>query len=69
MNIHDFRCSLSWSRILTYGIGYINEEGINFFNKVIDSCLECGNTPWITLYHLDLPKCLEEKKEGGGVDQ
>jgi len=61
MNIPNFRFSLSWSRILPYGIGYINEEGINFYNKVIDFCLECGITPWITLYHWDLPQDLEEK--------
>ena len=61
MHIKNFRFSLSWSRILPNGIGKVNTEGIAFYNKVIDFCLECGITPWVTLYHWDLPQALEEK--------
>jgi beta-glucosidase len=34
---------------------------VDFYNRVIDFCLECGVTPWVTLYHWDLPQALEEK--------
>ncbi|ALJ05648.1 beta-galactosidase [Pseudalgibacter alginicilyticus] len=61
MNIPNFRFSLSWSRLIPNGEGEINLEGINFYNRVIDFCLECNITPWITLYHWDLPQALEEK--------
>ncbi len=61
MNISHFRFSLSWARIFPDGIGKVSEEGIAFYNRVIDFCLECAITPWITLYHWDLPQVLEEK--------
>jgi len=58
-----FRFSISWSRILPEGIGRVNKEGIAFYHKVIDECLQLGLTPYITLYHWDLPQALQ--KEGG----
>ncbi len=61
MNIDNFRFSLSWTRILPQGYGKISQEGVDYYNKVIDFCLECDITPWITLYHWDLPQALEEK--------
>ncbi len=41
----------------------LNERGIDFYNRVIDFCLELGIEPWITLYHWDLPFQLEQ--DGG----
>jgi beta-glucosidase len=61
MNIKNFRFSISWSRLIPNGIGDINPEGMAFYNRVIDFCLECGITPWVTLYHWDLPLALEQK--------
>ena len=61
MNIGHFRFSIAWSRILPDGTGKVSEAGIAFYNRVIDFCLECDVTPWITLYHWDLPQALEEK--------
>lgn len=61
MNIPNFRFSLSWSRIMPAGTGAINYKGIEFYNKVINFCLELGIEPWITLYHWDLPHHLEKK--------
>jgi beta-glucosidase len=61
MGIKHFRFSIAWSRILPYGIGDINEEGIQFYHNVIDSCIDKNITPWVTLYHWDLPQALQEK--------
>jgi beta-glucosidase len=61
MNIPNYRFSISWSRVLPEGIGPINLKGIDFYNKVIDFCLELGIVPWITLYHWDLPEALQKK--------
>ncbi len=58
-----FRFSISWSRILPEGTGRVNKEGIAFYHKLIDECLLLGLTPYVTLYHWDLPQALE--KEGG----
>lgn len=67
MNIKNFRFSLSWSRILPNGIGQINPKGIEYYDRLIDQCLERGITPWITLYHWDLPLALEQ--QGGWTNR
>ncbi len=61
MGIPNFRFSLSWSRIIPNGSGKANMNGIEFYNRVIDFCLDLGIEPWITLYHWDLPYELEKK--------
>jgi beta-glucosidase len=61
LNIPNFRFSISWSRILPDGTGKVNPIGIEFYNRVIDFCLDLGIEPWITLYHWDLPYELERK--------
>ena len=61
MNIKNFRFSLAWSRIIPNGIGNVSQAGIDYYNKVIDFCLAYGITPWVTLYHWDLPQALQNK--------
>jgi beta-glucosidase len=63
LNFKVFRFSISWPRLLPFGSGLINQEGIKFYHEVIDECLNLGITPYITLYHWDLPEALEQ--EGG----
>jgi beta-glucosidase len=59
--IENFRMSISWPRVLPEGTGTINQKGLDFYDRVIDECLENSITPWITLYHWDLPLALEKK--------
>ncbi|MBN8697726.1 MAG: beta-glucosidase [Bacteroidetes bacterium] len=61
LNIPNFRFSISWSRIFPNGTGFINQNGLDFYDRLIDQLLENGITPWITLYHWDLPAALEKK--------
>ena len=61
LQIPNFRFSISWSRILPQGTGKVQMQGIEFYNRVINLCLEMGVEPWVTLYHWDLPQALEEK--------
>jgi beta-glucosidase len=67
LGIPNFRFSLSWARILPNGTGEVNQQGVDFYNNVIDCCLENGIEPWVTLYHWDLPHELELK--GGWVNR
>ncbi len=60
LNFNHFRFSFSWARLLPNGTGQINERGVDFYNRMIDSCLELGIDPWAMLYHWDLPQKLEE---------
>lgn len=61
LNIPNFRFSISWPRILPSGQRPVNQKGVDFYNRVIDECLELGIEPWVTLYHWDLPHALELK--------
>lgn len=61
LNIPNFRFSISWSRLMPNGVLPVNPPGIDFYNRVIDYCLEQGIEPWITLYHWDLPQALEAR--------
>lgn len=67
LGISNFRFSISWPRILPDGKGAVNPKGISFYQGLIDECLENGITPWITLYHWDLPLALE--KAGGWANR
>ncbi|TKC05477.1 beta-glucosidase [Pedobacter polaris] len=58
-----FRFSIAWSRVLPFGKGQVNKDGIAFYHKVIDECLQHGLIPYVTLYHWDLPEALA--KNGG----
>jgi len=61
LGIPNYRFSLSWSRLMPQGIGKINCKGVEFYNNVIDFCLELNIEPWVTLYHWDLPYALQQK--------
>lgn len=61
LGIKNFRFSISWPRVLPEGTGKINEQGLRFYHRLIDCCLENGIEPWVTLYHWDLPYELEKK--------
>jgi len=62
LNIPNFRFSIAWPRIMPDGTkASLNQAGIDFYNRVIDFCLECGVEPWLTVYHWDIPHELELK--------
>ena len=67
LGIKNFRTSISWSRVLPDGVGIINSEGLDFYDRLIDEALLNGITPWLTLYHWDLPLALQ--KQGGWVNR
>ena len=61
LNIPNFRFSISWTRILPQGTGEVNMAGVEYYNNIINYCLEQGIEPWVTIYHWDLPQALELK--------
>ncbi|KAI5435123.1 variant 2, Beta-glucosidase 12 [Lathyrus oleraceus] len=66
MNLDAYRLSISWSRILPSGriSGGINEEGITYYNNMINELLANGIEVFATIFHWDLPQALEDEYGG-----
>ncbi|PQM37353.1 vicianin hydrolase [Prunus yedoensis var. nudiflora] len=66
IGLDSFRFSISWSRILPKGTvkGGVNQEGVKFYNNLIDELLSNGIVPFVTLFHWDLPQTLEDEYDG-----
>ncbi|MET4144956.1 GH1 family beta-glucosidase [Arthrobacter sp. UYCo732] len=63
LGVDSYRFSISWPRIQPDGRGAFNEQGLDFYDRLIDQLLEAGISPMATLYHWDTPLPLEH---GGG---
>ena len=61
LGLKAYRFSVAWTRILPDGTGKINEKGLDFYSKLVDELLKYNITPYVTLYHWDLPYCLQLK--------
>ncbi|KAJ4256803.1 hypothetical protein NW762_008899 [Fusarium torreyae] len=64
--VEVYRFSISWSRIIPLGgrNDPVNENGIAFYNRLIDALLAKGIRPSISLYHWDLPQGLYDRYGG-----
>lgn len=74
LGIQAYRFSISWPRIFPDGIvkdsdGNIryNKAGLDFYDNIVNFCLENNIKPFITIYHWDLPQALEDK--GGWLNR
>jgi len=56
-----YRFSVSWSRILPVGTGSINQPGLDFYDRLVDSLLGAGIRPMVYLFHWDLPQALQDR--------
>lgn len=65
---NTLRFSIVWSRIMPNGTGEVNQRGIDFYNDVIDYCLQKGVEPNVTLFHYDLPAALAARGGWLNVD-
>jgi len=63
LGVGAYRFSLAWPRIQASGRGPANPKGLDHYSRLVDSLLENGITPVVTLYHWDLPQALQD--EGG----
>ena len=53
-----YRMSISWSRVFPSGTGQPNQKGLDYYNRVVDELLANNITPYITMFHWDLPEAL-----------
>jgi beta-glucosidase len=61
LNIQAYRFSIAWPRVLPEGTLRVNQEGLDFYDRLVDGLLEAGIRPYTTLYHWDLPQALQDR--------
>ena len=67
LNVNAYRFSVAWPRIVPDGGTAVNQPGIDFYSRLVDQLLAAGITPFVTLYHWDLPQPLED--QGGWLNR
>jgi len=59
LGVSAYRFSISWPRILPAGKGQPNPAGMDYYKRLVDELLANDITPYMTLFHWDLPQAIE----------
>ncbi len=59
MGLKAYRFSVSWPRIMPKE-GVVNQQGIEFYQNLVQELLDAGIEPMVTLFHWNLPMWLHE---------
>lgn len=60
LGLHAYRFSIGWPRIMPNGRAPINQAGLDYYSRLVDDLLAANITPFVTLYHWDMPQALED---------
>jgi 6-phospho-beta-glucosidase len=65
IGLNSFRTSIQWTRLIKdFETGEVDEDGVRFYNAVIDECIENKMIPVMNLHHFDLPVELYDQYSG-----
>jgi beta-glucosidase len=61
LGLTAYRFSIAWGRVLPEGRGTVNQPGLDFYERLVDTLLDNGIQPMATLFHWDLPSALDDR--------
>jgi beta-glucosidase len=61
LGLKAYRFSVAWPRVVPDGMGPVNQRGLDFYDRLVDTLLQHNIEPFLTLYHWDHPHDLDEK--------
>ena len=65
IGFNSFRTSIQWTRLIDdFETASVDEDGVRYYNSVIDEAIKNGVNPVMCLHHFDLPIELYEKYGG-----
>jgi beta-glucosidase len=64
LGLRAYRFSISWPRVLPRGRGAVNERGLDYYDQMVDALLDARITPFVTLFHWDMPQALQDEMGG-----
>lgn len=59
-NLDSYHFSISWPRVMPEGRGRVNEEGLDFYERLLDAMLERNIKPLGCFHHWELPSALAD---------
>lgn len=66
LDVDAYRLSIAWGRVMQAD-GSLNQQGVNFYIKLLDELNLRNIKPFVTLYHWDLPQFIEDN--GGWLNR
>jgi beta-glucosidase len=67
LGLTAYRFSVSWPRIFPSGGGELNQAGLDYYKRLLDTLAERGIAAAATLFHWDLPQALQDR--GGWAER
>jgi beta-glucosidase len=61
LGLKAYRFSIAWARVMPDGKGAVNQKGLDFYARLVDTLISNGIEPLATLYHWDLPAALDDR--------
>ncbi|MEX0750311.1 MAG: family 1 glycosylhydrolase, partial [Dehalococcoidia bacterium] len=67
LGLRGYRFSIAWPRVYSGGKGAVNQQGLDYYSRLVDELLANDIMPFPTLYHWDLPEALQD--DGGWANR
>lgn len=67
LGVDAYRFSIAWPRVLPSGAPPVNQQGLDFYRRLVHGLRERGIDAFATLYHWDLPQALQD--QGGWTNR